>query len=276
MIAIYAVLCCLIAFPPLVLFLIWPGRSTKEMRAPFSGRNFAHRGLHNREKTVPENSLPAFRAAADAGYGIELDIQFSKDGQIVVFHDDTLDRVCGITGRVDEYTFEELKGFSLCGTKERIPLFSEVLEAVGGRVPLIVELKNGKRNSELCRQGYELLRVYDGEYCVESFNPFIVGWFKKHAPEVLRGQLSAPASEFEGQAPAYQAFFLANVLSNVVARPHFIAYEKKTLPFLVWLSERLGAMRVVWTVRGNDPAAQIARCNDAVIFELYRPAVKNR
>lgn len=276
MIAVYILLCCLIVCPPLVLVLIWPGRSTPSMRAPFSGRNFAHRGLHNREKTVPENSLPAFRAAAEAGYGIELDIQFSKDGQIVVFHDDTLDRVCGVHGRVDEFTFAELEQFSLCGTGERIPLFTEVLSTVDGRVPLIVELKNGGKNTLLCRQAYELLKAYDGDYCVESFNPFIVGWFKKHAPEILRGQLSAPASEFEGQAPKYQALLLSQALSNVVARPHFIAYEKKKLPFLVWLSETLGAMRVVWTVRGGDPVDSIARRNDAVIFEFCRPPVKNR
>ena len=85
---------------------------------------------------MPENSLPAFRAAAEAGYGVELDIQLSRDGQVVVFHDDTLDRVCGVHGRVDEFTFEELRGMRLCGTQETIPLLTEVFEVMGGRTPM--------------------------------------------------------------------------------------------------------------------------------------------
>ena len=82
------------------LFLIAPGAATRRQKAPFYGLNFAHRGLHSRDKAVPENSLEAFRLAAEAGYGIELDVQLSKDGQVVVFHDNTLDRVCGVHGRV--------------------------------------------------------------------------------------------------------------------------------------------------------------------------------
>ena len=82
----------------LALFLLWPGHPSREKAAPFAGRNYAHRGLHSRDKSVPENSLAAFRLAAEAGYGIELDIQLSKDGEVVVFHDDTLDRVCGAFG----------------------------------------------------------------------------------------------------------------------------------------------------------------------------------
>ena len=142
---IAAVLCLL------VLFLIWPGRPGSEKVAPFAGRNFAHRGLHSKDCTVPENSLTAFRLAAEAGYGIELDIQLSKDGEVVVFHDDTLPRVCGVEGRVDAYTLAELREMRLCGTDERIPLLSEVFEVVAGRSPFIIELKTGPRNRELLR-----------------------------------------------------------------------------------------------------------------------------
>ena len=107
------------------LFLLAPGRATKRQKAPFMGRNFAHRGLHSRDMSVPENSLEAFRLAAKAGYGIELDVQLSRDGQVVVFHDDTLDRVCGVHARVDEKSYDELRALGLCGTNNRIPLFSE-------------------------------------------------------------------------------------------------------------------------------------------------------
>ncbi|MBO5197687.1 MAG: glycerophosphodiester phosphodiesterase [Lachnospiraceae bacterium] len=273
---LFYILLVLICCPPLFLFLIWPRRSTKEMRAPFQGRNFAHRGLHTEDKSVPENSLAAFRAAADAGYGIELDIQFSKDEQVVVFHDNTLKRVCGIDGRVDAYTYTELQEFSLCQTGEKIPLFTDVLAAVNGRVPLIVELKNGPKNTRLCERAYEILRSYQGDFCVESFSPFIVRWFKKNAPAVLRGQLSAPAREFRGELPKAVAYILANCLTNVLARPHFIAYDKTAHPFPVCAAELLGAMRVVWTVRPNDPIDKIASYNDALIFEFCRPPMKNR
>ena len=119
------------------IVLLWlflrPGRYGEAQKQLVYGVNHAHRGLHTKDKTVPENSLPAFRAAAEAGYGVELDIQLSRDGQVVVFHDDTLDRVCGVHGRVDEFTFEELRGMRLCGTQETIPLLTEVFEVMGGR-----------------------------------------------------------------------------------------------------------------------------------------------
>ena len=130
----------------LPVFLLAPGSATKRQKAPFWGRNFAHRGLHSEDKTVPENSLEAFRLAGRAGYGAELDVQLTKDGKVVVFHDDTLDRVCGVHARVDEKSYDELKLLNLCGTEQRIPLFTEVLETFAGRGPLIVELKNGRRN----------------------------------------------------------------------------------------------------------------------------------
>ena len=182
--------------------------------APFYGRNYAHRGLHSRDKSVPENSLTAFRLAAEAGYGIELDIQLSKDGQVVVFHDDTLDRVCGVHGRVDAFTLEELRGMRLCGTDERIPLLTEVFAVVAGRSPFIIELKTGPRNAELCEKGLALMRAYDGPYCVESFDPRIVGWFKKHAPDLLRGQLAGPPKTYDNM-PAAGGLVLGNLLGNV-------------------------------------------------------------
>ena len=133
-------------------FLIAPGAVTKRQKAPFMGRNFAHRGLHSEDKSVPENSLEAFRLAGRAGYGAELDVRLTKDGQVVVFHDDTLDRMCGVSARVDEKSYDELKLLSLAGTNQRIPLLTEVLETYGGRGPLIVEIKHGCRDRELCEK----------------------------------------------------------------------------------------------------------------------------
>ena len=249
------------------LFLLAPGRATKRQKAPFMGRNFAHRGLHSRDMSVPENSLEAFRLAAKAGYGIELDVQLSRDGQVVVFHDDTLDRVCGVHARVDEKSYDELRALGLCGTNNRIPLFSEVLDVIKGRGPLIVELKNGRRNLELCRKTYALLSDYRGEVCVESFNPMIMGWFRFHAKDLVRGQLAQPPKNYKGEVSKPAAFILGNCLMNFIARPQFIAYRIGRRPFPVRLSMALGAMNIGWT--SHEPKNEKGR--DGVIFEFYKP-----
>ena len=252
------------------LFLLAPGRSTRRQRAPFAGQNFAHRGLHSRDKRIPENSLPAFARAAREGYGMELDVQLTRDGKVVVFHDDTLDRVCGVPGRVENFTFSELRQLRLCGTENTIPLFSEVLNTVRGRTPLIVELKTGRRNRELCEKTYALLSDYRGEVCIESFNPFIVGWFRFHARDLLRGQVASPTEGSDGSVNRVRAFLLQHCLMNFVSRPQFIAYKIGPRPLTVRLSELLGAMRVGWT--SHEPRNEKGR--DAVIFEFYRPKVK--
>ncbi len=255
-----------LAAPFLVLA---PGCATKRQRTPFMGVNFAHRGLHSRDCAVPENSLEAFRLAANAGYGIELDVQLSKDGQVVVFHDDSLDRVCGVHAGVAELTLEELQNLRLCGTDYTIPLFSHVLEVVHGRSPLIVELKNGKRNRELCEKTYRQLESYRGDVCVESFNPFIVAWFRFHARDLVRGQLAMTAKYYENM-PKIQGFLLSRTMFNFLARPQFIAYRIGGHTLAVRFAELLGAMRVGWT--SHEPRNE--RRHDAVIFEFYRPRPK--
>ena len=259
---------CLLAAP---FVLLAPGQAADSKKAPFLGRNYAHRGLHSEDQSIPENSMKAFALAAEAGYGMELDVQLSKDGQVVVFHDDTLDRVCGVAARVDELDYDELKALPLYGTEERMPLFSEVLALVGGRTPLIVELKNGPKNDELCEKTYALLRTYQGAYCVESFNPFIVAWFRFHAPAVLRGQLAQLPEDFvRGGRKITESLLLGNTLLNVAARPQFIAYRIGPRPLAVRFAEALGAMRVGWTSHSRDSE----RGRDAVIFEYYTPDVR--
>ena len=255
-----------VAVPTLMLA---PGLATRRERAEFKGRNYAHRGLHSRDKVVPENSLAAFGLAAEAGYGIELDVQLSKDGQVVVFHDDTLDRVCGVSGRGDEFNYGALAKMRLCGTDEKIPLLSEVLELVAGRSALIVELKPGKRNKELCRKTCDLLRNYRGSVCIESFHPIIVGWFRFHAPEFVRGQLAMPAKYYEEQSPLMR-FMLSNTLFNFIARPQFIAYRIGKRPLSVKFAQLLGAMKICWT--SHEPRNE--KGVDGVIFEFYKPKVK--
>ena len=255
---------CAVALP---VFILAPGRADRRQKEPFRNRNFAHRGLHSRDRSVPENSLKAFDLAAEAGYGIELDVQLSKDGQVIVFHDDTLNRVCGIDARVDELNYAELRDLSLLDTEEKIPLFSDVLAVIRGRGPLIVELKNGRSNKELCEKTCEMLRKYNGEVCIESFNPMIVAWFRFHAKEFLRGLLSAPKEEYEGQTSKFTAFLLSRGMINFICRPQFIAYKIGKRPASINLSLALGAMNVGWT--SHETRNEKGR--DAVIFEFYRP-----
>ena len=185
----------------------------------------------------------------------------------MVFHDDDLDRVCGASGKIWDRTYDELRELRLNGTDSYIPTLHEVLGAVRGKVPLIVELKNGPRNRELCEKTCAILTAYKGDYCIESFNPLIVGWFRLNAPEILRGQLATSAGEYDSKTTKPVAFALSNGLTNIIARPHFIAYSLDERPIGIKVSEMMGAMKVGWT--SHDENNEKGR--DAVIFEYYRP-----
>ena len=133
--------------------------------------DYAHRGLHEKDLSVPENSLAAFRAAVRAGYGIEWDLQLTRDKKVVVHHDRSLKRVCGADISIGDLSYKQLKEYRLHKTNERIPLFSEALTVVGGKVPLIIELKSYDPVDILCPLVWEILKDYKGEYCIESFDP---------------------------------------------------------------------------------------------------------
>ena len=253
------------------VYLVFPGKASREARAPFEGRAFAHRGLYELDQSVPENSLPAFRRAVEAGYGAELDVQMTKDGQVVVFHDDDLKRGCGVDGRICDMTLAEVRKLRLFGTEERIPLFSEVLEIFGGKQPLIVELKYAPNWKPLSDETRRMLGAYAGPACIESFHPYIVRDFRLNDPERVRGQLSQQARLYQKAIPGYQGFALSRLLTNVLTRPDFIAYCIGPKPASVRLCEALGAMKVCWTARDAGKHGEETRKNDAVIFEGYRP-----
>lgn len=261
----------LAALAALWLFLIAPGRASRAARAPFEGRAYAHRGLYDSDQSVPENSLPAFQRAVEAGFGAELDVQRTRDGQIVVFHDDSMRRACGVDRPIRDFTYEELQAFPLFGTGERIPLFSEVLKVFGGRQPLIVELKYGPDWVPLCEAIRAMLDAYPGPACVESFHPAMVRWFRKHDPKRLRGQLSEAARFSRKTLPLPVAFAMSRLLGNCLTRPQFIAYRVGPKPLSVRLAERMGAMKVLWTARERSQHDQRMKENHAVIFEGYRP-----
>ena len=253
------------------LFMIAPGRSAKAARAPFAGRAFAHRGLYELDQSVPENSLPAFQRAVETGYGAELDVQRTKDGQIVVFHDDSMQRACGVDKTIRDFTYEELQAFPLFGTEARIPLFSDVLRIFDGQQPLIVELKYGPDWELLSEATRRMLDEYRGPACVESFHPAMVRWFWRHDPKRLRGQLSEAACFSKKHVKWYLAFAMSRLLSNCLTRPQFIAYRLGPKPLSARLAERMGAMKVLWTAREPEQHQKRMAENHAVIFEGYGP-----
>lgn len=253
------------------IFLISPSFSSRRAFEFFkSNTYFAHRGLHG--DGIPENSLAAFRRACEAGYGIELDVHLTADEQLVVFHDDTLVRMCGAEGTPEGKILAELKQLSLDGTDEHIPSFDEVLAAIAGKVPLIVEIKGkSTKDMRICKAVSERMKDYDGEWCMESFNPFYVRWFRKNDNAVVRGQLSCVMKGENGTGNAAQNFILSNLLLSFLARPHFIAYsvaDRKS--FALQASKLCGGCPVGWTVR-NEAELENACDFYAVIFENIRP-----
>ena len=155
---LWNVLIVLVALIIIYILMIAPRMINRADRTPFMGVHYAHRGLFDNNSDAPENSIAAFKKAVDAGYGIELDVQLSKDNKLVVFHDATLNRMCGIDGKVWEYTLEELKQFRLLGSNEQIPTFEEFLAVVDGKVPFILEYKLDRAQTVVCQLANELLK----------------------------------------------------------------------------------------------------------------------
>lgn len=256
-------------------FLIAPRRAKKEQKAPFSGLMAAHRGLYEKDQSVPENSLEAFRRAAAGGYGVELDVQLSSDGAVVVFHDDTVDRMTTEQGRVDSFTLRELQAMPLMGTEHRIPLFTDVMAVLDTKSPTIVELKSTPNYPELCQKTLAILRTLKGPYCVESFDPHIVRWFCKNAPDILRGQLTESFRYWrKAKKPLWQAILMHTLCANFLTHPQFIAFGRGPRPLCWFLGKLTGAMHVFWTERPDSDHALLKTQYDCRIFEHYRPETR--
>lgn len=227
----------------------------------------AHRGYHS-PTTAPENSMKAFQNAMDQGFAIELDVHLLKDGNIAVFHDDNLERMTGYPKDIEECTYEEIKALKLLGTAETIPLFSELLSVVDGRVPLMIELKNKGTVGILEKAVYELLKTYSGEFVVQSFNPYSMGWFHKNAPEIIRGQLSG--SYKDEKMGFYKKFLLRNMLLNKVSKPHFINYELAYLSCYA-VKRKRNIPILGWTARSKVDYQKAKQQCDNVVFEGFNP-----
>ena len=267
MIVLNSLILVLILFV-LYLFCIHPG--SRPIPAEMQ-KNYAHRGLYGGE--IPENSLAAFTAAVDAGYGIELDVQLSADGEVMVFHDAALERMTGEEGKLCEKTLAELSGMRLDGTEHGIPTFRVVLAAVDGKVPLLVELKGENTDTSVCEAVDRILREYHGAYLIESFNPLLLRWYKKNHPEVLRGQLTTNLSK--GLGKNMRNRLLDSLLLNMVTRPDFLAYDircPKRIPVRL-CTGLFHANKFVWTVRDKDEYCRSEALDAFAIFENFCPPI---
>ncbi len=253
----------------LYLFALLPRLSRKQEMLRYRHTMFAHRGYHCLEKGIPENSMAAFRAALARGYGIEIDLHLTKDGRLVVFHDDTLLRMCGRPDPVEGLTYEELKSCRLGGTSETIPSFEEVLSLVEGRVPLLIELKIPDSSLLICEKTYRRLQQYDGPCLIQSFNTLGIRWFRLHAPHILRGQLSSNLTRDPLKEAWLFRFMVKHLLANFLGRPDFISYNLNDLPIVnVWILKHIFHIPVaVWTLNTPDMLHRGKQHFDMQIFE---------
>ena len=248
-----------------LLVLVRPTKKTKPNKALLC--DYAHRGLHN-GKDAPENSLAAFEAACRAGYGIELDVQLSRDGTVMVFHDYTLIRMTGCDKKLSELDANELTALTLGESDQKIPTFEEVLSLVDGRVPLLVELKGENFDTSLCAKVADMLRNYRGLYCIESFNPLLIGKMKKQMPEVFCGLLYTNVCRDKKKNSILNIALTAMAL-NIVARPDFIAFNKAdrdSLPVKI-TTKFYGTPKFVWTVNKQEELDTAHNNGECPIFE---------
>lgn len=260
----------------LYLLAVMPRMTNRADIRPFLGRLYAHRGLHDNASDAPENSLAAFRRAVEKGFGIELDVQLTKDLVPVVFHDFSLKRVCGVDKKVSDLTFAQLQELRLCGSDQKIPSFAQVLRLVKGRVPLIIEYKIEALDTRVCELGDRLLSDYPGTYCMESFNPLGVWWYKRHRKEVFRGILSDNYVKNGDRAfPAIFYEILHNMLFNFLAKPDFIAYNCRHYKDTARLICRnlYRAPAVAWTIKSQRELEERRGDFDLFIFDSFVPEI---
>ena len=247
------------------------GRTGHPGLAALQGWKYAHRGLHDAEK--PENSMVAFRAALENGYGIELDIHLLKDGNLAVIHDTSLLRTAGCDIKITDLSTEDLGNYHLEGTEETIPTFRQVLELFAGKAPLIIELKCDNNAEALVDTAVKAMEGYEGAFCMESFDPRCIHVLKKKYPHIIRGQLTEDYFHSETKLPIPLKWVLTNQVANFLTMPDFVAYRYQDLNAL---SNRIvrkfwGVAGVTWTLRSQEELDKAVAEGWIPIFENFKP-----
>ena len=267
---------------PILLALLWvvllhPRRQHPGLESLRKYR-YAHRGFHDKPQ-IPENSMAAFRRAAENGYGVELDVHLTRDGRLAVIHDSSLLRTCGEEGNVEDFTSDELARFRLEGTEERIPLLEEVLPLFEGVAPLIVELKAFRKNhAALTKATTDCLDRFRAEYCVESFDPRCIAWLKKNRPDVIRGQLAENFFRSDTKLSWPLRFAATHMLFNLSNHPDFVAYryQDRRMPGNRISCKLWNTQSVSWTIRTPEELKIAEQDGSVPIFEQFDPGSPHR
>lgn len=225
----------------------------------------AHRGLWN--ENFPENTLSAYKNAVENGYAIEIDIYLTTDNEIVCFHDKTLTRLLGTDGLIYEQSYEHLKTLSVLGSGEKVPLLTELLDCVDGKVPLLIEVKEQPQNKLLIKKFIEIIKNYKGEFAVQSFNPGYVRQFMLQAPNIVRGILATQV--VEENCTKFRSWVAKNMPLNFICKPDFISYNHTGLPLPKKLIKNKPL--ICWTITDQQQADRAYNYAKNVIFENFIP-----
>lgn len=237
-------------------------------------RPIAHRGLHDFSKGIIENTASAFAAAVARNYAIECDVRLTADGEAVVFHDQELERLTEAEGLVRNVTADELRNMILRRSTDRVQTLGELLEQIGGKVPLIIELKSQWAGSDaLVKRALEILRGYSGRHALMCFDPDMVEAVRLQSPKTTRGIVAVGGiDEYYNFLPLERRLELRSFSHVARTQPHFVSFYFGDLPFAPVTELRRGGCPVIsWTIRSPDEAAAALRHSDQVTFEGYLP-----
>lgn len=273
-IVLIALAALFILFVIIYFLTIYPGKSrnTKDLKS----WDYAHRGLHDQNLGIYENTMLAFEKAVENGFGAELDVQLTSDGYLVVFHDFDLKRMCGVEKKVIELTYEQISQIKIMGSDSKIPLLEDVLKIFEGKAPLIVEIKVAKKAADVCKKTNEVLANYKGKYCIESFNPKAVNWYRKNNPAVIRGQLSSNFLRENEDLNIFLKFAMTNLTFNIISKPDFVAYNHNHQDSwaLKVYKKLYKKFSVGWTIRSQKEYDKAKKMFDIIIFEGFTPKHK--
>ncbi len=246
------------------LFTTIPTKKKKKMEW-MEGYSF-HRGKFSKNQSIPENSLAAFEASVEQQVDIEFDVRITQDNQLIVFHDETLERMCGVDLYVENMTYDAIKAFYLKDTHQIIPTLKEVLDLVDGKVNLLIEVKPTKQIELICQLVMQHLKYYPGNYAICSFHPMLVAYFKKHYPEIIRGQIIRNFLFDKKQTYVNRIMLTFNGF-NFYTRSDFISVQYQMVEWFTWM-RFFNALVSTWAVHDKKWLNRLNKKVDHMIIEF--------
>lgn len=226
----------------------------------------AHRGLHNIDKNIPENTIISFEKSIERNVAIELDIHILKDNTIVVFHDDTLKRACNIHKNIKDLYYKDIRNLKIFNTEYKIPTLVDTLDYIDSRVPIILEVKTDVKAKIVCPKLHEILEKYNGKIAIKSFDPNVCFWFKKYAPKYIRGMLVTDFKT-EKKNKIIKKLLLSSLVLMPLCKPDFLSVDKNILKKKKIKKIRSKKIILGWTFRSNYELLKHQNFCDSYICE---------